>query len=168
MADDPLAGLELDADRWLCYPAVVGRLVVFVYIEQRFFGLGLSLANLFELADDEQVAAGPDAVLLYGVPAGALARFGQRPAVFFDDALHGLLVGALPLDDGFAYFGYLKKMALTLQSSQQLPAPTSAKQGINDHASIKEDGHDRARRLRRMDARSDSRRPYRPVRRASG
>jgi hypothetical protein len=116
VADDPLAGLELDADRWLCYPAVVGRLVVFVYIEQRFFGLGLSLANLFELADDEQVAAGPDAVLLYGVPAGALARFGQRPAVFFDDALHGLLVGALPLDDGFAYFGYLKKMILTLHN----------------------------------------------------
>ena len=27
-------------ERWVCYPAVVGRLVVFVYIEQRFFGVG--------------------------------------------------------------------------------------------------------------------------------
>ncbi|MGD0998570.1 MAG: hypothetical protein ABR941_09690 [Thermoleophilia bacterium] len=116
VTDDPLAGMRLDPDRWLCYPAVVGRLVIFVYVEQRFVGLGLSLANLFELADDEQVAGGPDAVLLFGAPADALARFGGRPTVFFDDTAHGLLVGALPLDDGFAYFGYLKKMILTLHN----------------------------------------------------
>ncbi|MGZ4198804.1 MAG: hypothetical protein ACXVP1_01310 [Thermoleophilia bacterium] len=114
--DDPLAGMRLDADRWLCYPAIVGRLVVFVYIEQRFFGLGLALANLFELAGDAQVAAGPDAVLLFGAPADALARFGEQPTVFFHDEAHGLLVGAVPLDDRFAYFGYLKKMVLTLHN----------------------------------------------------
>ena len=116
VTDDPLAGMRLDPDRWLCYPAIVGRLVVFVYIEQRFLALGLSLANLFELADEEQVAAGPDAVLLYGAPADALARCGEQPTVFFDDVAHGLLVGALPLDDRFAYFGYLKKMILTLHN----------------------------------------------------
>ena len=116
VSDDPLAGLRLDPERWVCYPAVVGRLVVFVYVEQRFFGLGLSLANLFELAGEEQVAAGPDALLVYGAPAAGLSRFGPRPTVFFDDTAHGLLVGALPLDDGFAYFGYLKKMVLTLHN----------------------------------------------------
>ena len=116
VTDDPLAGMRLDPDRWLCYPAIVGRLVVFVYVEQRFFGLGLSLSNLFELAGAEQVARGPDAVLLYGAPADALARFGSEPTVFFDDVAHGLLVGALPLDDRFAYFGYLKKMILTLHN----------------------------------------------------
>ncbi len=36
--------------------------------------------------------------------------------MFFDDAAHGLLVGAVPLDDRFAYFGYLKKMILTLHN----------------------------------------------------
>ena len=36
------------AEQWLCYPALVGRVVVFVYFHQRFAGLGLSLANLFE------------------------------------------------------------------------------------------------------------------------
>ena len=116
VSDDPLAGLRFEAERWICYPAVVGRLVVFVYIEQRFFGLGLSLSNLFELAGEEQVAAGPDALLVYGAPAAGLSRFGPRPTVFFDDTAHGLLVGALPLDDGFAYFGYLKKMVLTLHN----------------------------------------------------
>ncbi len=116
VSDDPLAGLRLEPERWVCYPAVVGRLVVFVYIEQRFFGLGLSLSNLFELASEAQVAAGPDALLVYGAPPEGLVRFGPRPTVFFDDTAHGLLVGALPLDDAFAYFGYLKKMALTLHN----------------------------------------------------
>ena len=54
-------------------PGRVGPLVVFVYVHQRFIGLGLSLANLFELATDEQIAAGPDAVFVYGAPPEALA-----------------------------------------------------------------------------------------------
>jgi hypothetical protein len=116
VGENPLAGVRLDPSRWLCYPAVVGRSVVFVYIEQRFFGLGLSLANLFELASDEQIAVGPDSVHVFGAPVEALRRFGEPPTVFFDDAAHGLLVGALPLEDRFAYFGYLKKMVLTLHN----------------------------------------------------
>ena len=116
VADDPLAGVRLTADRWLCYPAVVGRLLVFVYVEQRFIGLGLSLANLFELAGDERVAQGPDAVLVFGAPPAALAALGEPPTVFHDDAANDLLVGVLPLDDRFAYFGYLKKMILTLHN----------------------------------------------------
>ena len=116
VGENPLAGVSLDRERWLCYPAIVGRLVVFVYFEQRFIGLGLSLANLFEMASDEQIAAGPDAVYVYGAPLEALARFGDQPTVFFADADAGLLVGAVPLDDRFGYFGYLKKMVLTLHN----------------------------------------------------
>ena len=79
-------------------------------------GLGLSLANLFEVASDEEIAAGPDAVYLYGVPPAALARFGELPTVFHDDAASRLLVAAVPLEDRFGYFGYLKKMVLTLHN----------------------------------------------------
>jgi hypothetical protein len=113
---DPLQGASIDRDRFLCYPAVVGPLVVFVFIHQRFITLGLSLANLFEMASDEQIAAGPDAVYVYGAPPEALARFGEPPTVFYDDEAGGLLVGAVPLEDRFGYFGYLKKMTLTLHN----------------------------------------------------
>ncbi len=41
VADNPLDGLTLEREQWLCYPALVGRLVVFVYFHQRFAGLGL-------------------------------------------------------------------------------------------------------------------------------
>ena len=116
VADNPLGGLSLEREQWLCYPALVGRLVVFVYFHQRFAGLGLSLANLFEVASDEEIAAGPDAVYLYGVPPPALARFGDLPTVFHEDAASRLLVAAVPLEDRFGYFGYLKKMVLTLHN----------------------------------------------------
>ena len=114
--DNPLDGLSLQREEWLCYPALVGRLVVFVYFHQRFAGLGLSLANLFEVASDEEIAAGPDAVYLYGVPPAALARYGELPTVFHDDEARRLLVAAVPLEDRFGYFGYLKKMVLTLHN----------------------------------------------------
>jgi len=116
VADNPLDGLTLEREQWLCYPALVGRLVVFVYFHQRFAGLGLSLANLFEVASDEEIAAGPDAVYLYGVPPAALTRFGDLPTVFHDDEAGRLLVAAVPLEDRFGYFGYLKKMVLTLHN----------------------------------------------------
>jgi hypothetical protein len=87
-----------------------------VYFHQQFAGLGLSLANLFEVASDEEIAAGPDAVYLYGVPPVALARFGDLPTVFHDDEASRLLVAAVPLEDRFGYFGYLKKMVLTLHN----------------------------------------------------
>jgi hypothetical protein len=116
VADNPLDGLSLERGQWLCYPALVGRLVVFVYFHQRFAGLGLSLANLFEVASDEEIAAGPDAVYLYGVPPAALARFGELPTVFHEDAASRVLVAAVPLEDRFGYFGYLKKMVLTLHN----------------------------------------------------
>jgi hypothetical protein len=116
VGDNPLDGLNLDREEWLCYPAIVGRTTVFVYFHRRFMGLGLSLANLFEVASDQEISAGPDAVYLYGVPPAALARFGDLPTVFHDDRRSRLLVAAVPLEDRFGYFGYLKKMVLTLHN----------------------------------------------------
>jgi len=113
---NPLENLSLETDRWLCYPAQVGPEVIFIYFHQRFMGLGCSLANLFELATEEQIARGPDAVYLYGVSPDHMSRFGDLPTVFYDDEQNDLLVAAVPGEDRFGYFGYLKKMALTLHN----------------------------------------------------
>lgn len=113
---NPLIDLSIQPNEWLCYPAQVGPLVIFVYFHQKFIGLGSSLANLFELASDEQVAAGPDAVYLFGTPLVHMQQFGDLPTVFFDDKENNLLVAAIPLEDRFGYFGYLKKMILTLHN----------------------------------------------------
>ena len=113
---NPIANLTLDREQWVCYPALVGHMVVFVYFHQRFAGLGFTLANLFEVADDEQIAAGPQAIYLFGVPSDALAAYGDQPTVFHDDSANRVLVAAVPLEDRFGYFGYLKKMILTLHN----------------------------------------------------
>jgi hypothetical protein len=116
IAADPLAGLSLDEEKWLCYPAQVGPVVVFIYFHRMFMGLGCSLANLFELATDEQIGEGPDAVYLYGVEPAHLSAYGDVPTVFYDDEDSGLLTAAVPGENRFGYFGYLKKMALTLHN----------------------------------------------------
>lgn len=113
---NPLEGLSFNRDEWLCYPAQVGQLVVFIYFHKCFMALGCSLANLFEIATDQQIAQGPDAVFAYGVPSEQLLSFGELPTVFYDDERYNLLIGAIPNDDFFGYFGYLKKMALTLHN----------------------------------------------------
>jgi energy-coupling factor transporter ATP-binding protein EcfA2 len=136
VSENPIAGLKLDPARWICYPAVVGPLVVFVYVDQRFIGLGSALANLFELAGDEQIAAGPDAVYLYGVPPESVARFGDLPAVFHDDVENGLLVAAVPAEDRFGYFGYLKKMVLTLHNVAMLKRGRMPYHGAFTHIAL--------------------------------
>ena len=113
---DPLEGLSLEEGKWLCYPAQVGPVVVFIYFHQMFMGLGCSLANLFELATDDQIASGPDAIYLYGVDPAHLSAYGDVPTVFYDGEKDGPLVAAVPGEDRFGYFGYLKKMALTLHN----------------------------------------------------
>lgn len=113
----PIDKFSFPADQWICYPACVGSQVVFVYFHQRFIGLGSALANLFELASDEQIKAGPHALYFYGVDPQSLAEFGELPTVFYDDDKNGILVGAVPGEDRFGYFGYLKKMILTLHNA---------------------------------------------------
>lgn len=115
-ADNPLDGLALPVGEWVCYPAQVGPLTIFVYFHQRFIGLGCALANLFEIATDEQIANGPDAVYAFGVPPESMKRFGELPTVFYDDPHDDVLVACVPGEDRFGYFGYLKKMILTLHN----------------------------------------------------
>jgi hypothetical protein len=127
VAVNPLSRVSLAPDEWLCYPALVGKLLINIYFHESFYDLGFALTNLFELADDQALEARkPDAVCLFGVQGTALDDYGVFPTIFYDDSANQLLVGAVPGRPEFGYFGYLKKMALTLHNicimkSQRLP-----------------------------------------------
>ncbi len=109
---------NIDSAEWLAYPAKVGSLLIVVYVHERFFELGFSLCNLFELADDEFLQRPPDAVYFFGVQGDAIDRMGMRwPTVFYEDVEQNMLVAAVPGRDEFGYFGYLKKMVLTLHNT---------------------------------------------------
>ncbi len=116
----PLEGLKLNPLEWLCYPARVGSLLIMVYFSVELFELGFSLSNLFDLANESDLKAKPDAVYLFGIPKSHLEEPLQDQTVFFDDEINGMLVAAIPNEDAFAYFGYLKKMILTLHNIQRM------------------------------------------------
>jgi len=112
----PLEGLKLDPQNWLCYPARVGPLLMMIYFPLDFFELGFALSNLFELADAQDLRRKPDAVYIYGAPPETALTVEGSETVFYDDEENDMLVAAVPLRDQYAYFGYLKKMVLTLHN----------------------------------------------------
>jgi energy-coupling factor transporter ATP-binding protein EcfA2 len=113
---NPLQEVKINPRDWLCFPAKVGDLIIYFYFNNKFIGLGTALANLFELASGEELLRMPEAIYLYGVPPTSLQKYGNLPTVFHDDEKNKLLVAALPARDEMGYFGYIKKMILTLHN----------------------------------------------------
>ncbi len=113
---NPIESLDLQKENWLCYPAKVGPLLIMVYFSLKFSELGFSLCNLFEIAGEEDLKQKPDAAFVFGVPEADFPNIGQGKTVFFDDEANQILIGAIPDSDAYGYFGYLKKMVLTLHN----------------------------------------------------
>jgi len=114
---NPIDLMNICDDEWLCYPARVGKLLIMVYFHTEFFELGFSLCNLFQLAEDSELERCPDAVFVYGAGGNVLDGLSSFPTVFCEDKEAGIMVGAIPGRPEFGYFGYLKKMILTLHNA---------------------------------------------------
>lgn len=119
---NPLDVVTVNEEDWSCYPAKVGPLLVLIYFHKKFLELGSSLCNLFKLAEDVDLTRKPDAVYLFGVPDNSLDNLASFPTVFYDDEANDILVGACPNRNEFGYFGYLKKMVLTLHNIKMMKA----------------------------------------------
>jgi hypothetical protein len=117
---NPLDNLELDSNQYLCYPARVGKLLVMIYFTVHYFELGFSMCNLFELANDEEIEKKPDAVFVFGTPETANPAKTGSATVFYEDEKNDLLIGVIPERDEFGYFGYIKKMVLTLHNIKMM------------------------------------------------
>lgn len=114
---NPIDLVDVCSDDWLCYPAKVGKLTIMIYFHREFYELGFSLCNLFKLAEDNDLEKSPDAVFVYGVQGDAIDNLASFPTIFHEDTGTGIFVGAVPGRPEFGYFGYLKKMVLTLHNS---------------------------------------------------
>lgn len=112
---NPLDGAGISKEEWYCFPAKVGLLLVYIYFHRDFLSLGTSLSNLFEVAQgDELLERRPDGILAFGLEQGVAEG---DSAVFFEDGTNGLVVGAVRTGEDVDYFGYLKKMTLTLHNA---------------------------------------------------
>jgi len=114
---NPVDLTDLNPDDYLCYPAKVGKFIIMVYFHLNFFDLGLSMCNLFQVAVDSDLEKKPDGVFIYGVEGNKLDNLSTYPTVFYHDEQNSMFVGAIPDRAEFGYFGYLKKMILTLHNS---------------------------------------------------
>lgn len=114
---NPLASIVLNEDDWFLYPAKVGDLMAFVYFHKDFMCHGLALANLFELASSEEyMGKKPDLIYLFGYPDG----YDEKRAFYYKDKKNDILIGYANYCDDVDYFGYMKKMLLTLHNIKQM------------------------------------------------
>lgn len=120
VGNNPLESLEINPKEWLCYPAKVGSLIINVYFSMSFFEMGFSLSNLFELAEDDDLKKKPDAIFMFGIPSTEDKANQEQDTIFFDDLENDLLVGSVPFRKEYGYFGYLKKMILTLHNIKMM------------------------------------------------
>jgi hypothetical protein len=91
----------------------VGELCFHVYFDREYLALAVSLVNLFELAGHVEARCKPDGILVFGLSEAALD--GEMTA-FFVDEVQDITVGGVRKCEDVEYFGYFKKMILTLHN----------------------------------------------------
>ena len=106
----PMSYFKGNSEEWFCFPCKVGSLLCFVYFNMKYIASALSLANLFEIATKEESKKKPDLIMIFGNPDG------KNATEFYHDTVDNIWVGCISDDPRIEYFGYLKKMALTLHN----------------------------------------------------
>ena len=110
--DNPLKYTHINKDHWFCYPAKVGELIAYIYFHRDFMNHGITLCNLFEMATREECRGRrPDIVYVFGINDGE-----DLKTVFYDDEENNIMLGYVNYSDEIDYFGYMKKMILTLHN----------------------------------------------------
>lgn len=111
---NPIDEFTGNKDEWFCYPCKIGTLLAFVYFHRDFMSSAVSLANLFELANEEECRQKPDLVVLFG------NEMEEEKTVFHYDEKEDIWVGMCSYNEKIEYFGYMKKMCLTLHNVRKM------------------------------------------------
>lgn len=108
----------LDCDEWFAIPMKVGRLLTIVYVHKEYLALGAGLFNLYEMATPEEFTKEkPDAVVFFGLDEVLFEEDEKLGYVTKEDDVY---YGLIPDNPQIDYFGYMKKMMLTLHNIIQI------------------------------------------------
>lgn len=111
---NPLKNLDLDKNEYMCYPIYVGSALAYVYFHLSLIQHAACLANLFEFANIDAVESNkPELVYVFGANI-------KTKSVYFHDEIDNIMLGVAPLTPEIDYFGYMKKMLLTLYNVKQI------------------------------------------------
>lgn len=114
---NPIANLTLNDNDWYIFPAWVGNMLTFVYFHKDFIDHGLGLSNLFELAiESSYIGKKPDMIYIFGYPDG----HDEKRTFYYKDKKNDIMIGYANYCDDIDYFGYMKKMLLTLHNIKQM------------------------------------------------
>lgn len=113
--DNPLPHLNINRLHYVAFPLKVGNLLAYIYIHRDFLHHGVALTNLFEIAKHEEFyGKTPDLVYYYGINER------EYDATYYHDKVNNIYFGYVSRDDKNDYFGYLKKMILTLHNVKMI------------------------------------------------
>lgn len=111
---NPIEDFNGNPDEWFAYPAKIGSLLAFIYFHRDFISSAVSLGNLFELANEDECRQKPDLICLFG------NEDGKEQTTFYYDEEADIWVGCVSYHERIEYFGYIKKMSLTLHNLAQM------------------------------------------------
>ena len=115
-----LEKVKLDSKSWYGIPIYVGDLLFLIYTHEDFLAQMTALLNLFEIPGlDEIKSRRVNAVVLFGVPLN-LVEDDEKNGVAIWDEKENVYVGLIPGIPENDYFGYMKKMILTLHNMIQI------------------------------------------------
>ena len=102
------------AEEFYCYSAKVGSALAYVYFHRDFLAHGITLCNLFEFVPLNKChGEKPDLLYIFGADIAG-------ESVFYHDQEENIYVGVAPKNASVDYFGYMKKMLLTLYNVKMI------------------------------------------------
>ncbi|MGI6608543.1 MAG: hypothetical protein ACOX1F_06175 [Erysipelotrichaceae bacterium] len=111
----PIKNAGLNQLDWLCLPVKVGDLLCFVYIYKDFLASGLLLANLFEIAEEEECSrCKPDIIFIYG------SQDEQNSCGYYYDDINNIFIGSVSYSFKIDCISFLKEAILKLHNLTKL------------------------------------------------
>ena len=107
---NPLIGLDISDKKWFVVTILCGKSKIHVYFSERYISLGVSLSNLFQF-DDDYKNSKPDGIIIFGS--------NTVDGIYYDKE-KDVYIGSLKERDEIDYFGYLKKIILTVHNIKMI------------------------------------------------
>ena len=101
-------------NEYYCYCAHVGSSLAYVYFHRDYLAHGIALCNLFDFVPASECAGKkPDLLYIFGADY-------EGESEFYHDKENDIYVGVAPHNKSIDYFGYMKKMLLTLYNVKMI------------------------------------------------
>ncbi len=119
------------ATEYYCYSAKVGSALTYVYFHRDYLAHGITLCNLFEFVRvSDCKGQKPDCLYIFGADI-------EGDSVFYYDKQNDIYVGVAPHNSSVDYFGYMKKMLLTLYNVKMIEQGNLPLHGACVHITMK-------------------------------